>query len=298
MKVIPPSDIDGTNLVSTNVPEIVAVWSASETYAEGEQARVIQTDGSSIAYESLIDSNTASPSASPESWLELGPTNPWAMFDGKYGTRTTQEDSIAVTVEPVGRADSLALLNLTGSSVDVTVRDADGNTIYDESFSLVSTAGIDNWYAWFFDPIDIKTELFLSDLPINYNPSIDVTVNYEAGTAAVGWLVVGRMIDIGDTERGLRLGMIDYSVKETDDFGNFQLVERAFSRTVDAKVWIQRSQVDPVYKLLSGYRATPLVWVPTEAYETSIVPGFFRDFSIAIEYPTYSICNLEIEGLT
>lgn len=299
MKIVPPLTITGDNLVDTNVTETLPIWDNATTYALGDAVRVIQSDGSGIAYESLIAGNLdKEPAANPAEWLETGPTNLWAMFDGKYGTRTLQEGSVDVTIAAAGRADSLALLNLTGTSVDVVVTDDADTVIYDETFSLVSVEGIDNWYDYFFAPIEQSDSLFLSDLPVNYNPTVRVTVNYPEGTAAVGWFVLGRIIDLGETERGLKLGITDYSRKDADDFGNFTVVKRPFSRTVEARFLLAKVRVDPVYRLLGEYRATPIVWVPTETYGTSIIPGFYRDFSIGIEYPTYSLCNIEIEGLT
>lgn len=298
MKVVLPAAITGSNLVDTNVTETQAIWDSATTYAIGDEVRVIQSDGSSLAYEALVETTGEIPADTPASWLETGPTNLWAMFDGKYGTRTEQEGSIDVTIAFTGRVPALALLNLSGTSVDVVVTDANDVEVYNETFPLVSTDGINNWYDWFFGEIESSDSLFVSDLPNVYNPTIRVTVHFEEGTAAVGWFIAGTLYEIGKTERDLKLGLIDYSVKETDDFGNFRVVERPFSRTVTAKVWIEKARVDPVYKLLSDYRATPLLWIPTEAYGSSIIPGFYRDFDIAISYPTLSICNIEIEGLT
>ncbi len=298
MKIILPLEITGANLIDTNVTETLPVWDEATAYVTTDQVRVIQADGTGIAYEALAGNTGKDPAENPAEWLDLGPTNLWAMFDKKVGTRTVLEGSVDVTIDVTGRADSLALLNLTGTDVDVVVADADGNTIYDENYPLVSVDGIDNWYDYFFAEIETTDKLILTDLPNNYNTTVRITVNYADATAGVGWFAIGRLVDIGVTEKGMGIGITDYSIKEADDFGNLFVSERPYSGTVIARVLVEKRRVDPVYRTLAGIRATPVVWIPAETYTSSIVVGFFREFKIAIEYPTYSLCNIEIEGLT
>jgi len=63
-------------------------------------------------------------------------------------------------------------------------------------------------------------------------------------------------------------------------------------------VWIKGTEVDLVKRLLSQYRATPIVYIGADAYASTILYGYYKDFSIDIAYPTISICSLELEGLT
>ena len=56
--------------------------------------------------------------------------------------------------------------------------------------------------------------------------------------------------------------------------------------------------VDEIVNLLAEYRATPIVYIGSDAYASTIVYGFYKDFTVVIAYYLKSICNLEIEGLT
>jgi hypothetical protein len=110
---------------------------------------------------------------------------------------------------------------------------------------------------------------------------------------------VGTYYDLGATQYGATAGILDYSVKTTDSFGNTTVVKRTYAKRMTSNLMINNNIVDAVVNLLSAYRSTPLVWVGAESNYTSlIVYGFYKDFDVNIAYPDYSSCSLTIEGLT
>ena len=48
----------------------------------------------------------------------------------------------------------------------------------------------------------------------------------------------------------------------------------------------------------AALRATPVLWIGSESFESLTVYGFYKEFSIDLAYPTVSYCSLTIEGLT
>jgi hypothetical protein len=237
----------------------------------------------------------------PTFWLDIGPSNKWAMFDSYNGTVTTDISSIDVTMNLTGRADSLALLSLANAvSARVVVSTIADGTLYDQTYVLTSTEGISDWHAWFFEEIERASSLLLTDLPIYNNPTVRVVLT-GTGTATMecGNLVVGQQKDLGRTlHDGAQIGIIDYSRKEADAFGNYTIVERAFSKRGSFKMRIAKAQVDGIHSTLSAYRATPAVYAATTDYGSTLIFGFFRSFDIEIDYPTESLVSIEIEGLT
>ena len=63
------------------------------------------------------------------------------------------------------------------------------------------------------------TSLAFLDLPVVAGQVVTVTVAALGGTASVGKLIIGLPVDLGDTETGPTVGIVDYSRRETDDFG-------------------------------------------------------------------------------
>lgn len=118
LRLLRPASIDDAVLTSSNVPENdYPAWSASATYALG--ARVILSATHRI-YESAANGNVGNdPTGSAGQWIDIGPTNRWAMFDEALGSQTERAGSIVVSLDPVDPIDAVALLDVTAVSVRV-----------------------------------------------------------------------------------------------------------------------------------------------------------------------------------
>ena len=111
--------------------------------------------------------------------------------------------------------------------------------------------------------------------------------------------MLGSCYDLGGTQYNATAGIVDYSAKSTDTFGNNTVTQRAYSKRMTAKLQIDNLIVDAVVNTLAAYRSTPIVWIGADNLYTSlIVYGFYKDFDVDIAYPTVSYCSLTIEGLT
>lgn len=296
MKLIRPITIDDTSLVSTTVAETVSTYNAGTSYSAGLQVR---RDTTHRVYESAVNSNVGNtPEDSPEEWIDTGPTNPWAMFDQVTGTRTVDADEIVVVVQADGRIDSVALLNMTGSLVTI-VSEADSVEVYNESFPLIDNGGITDWYSYFFEPLSLISDLVVTDLPIHMDQEVTISIT-GTGDVACGNCVIGQSVEIGGANYGASLGIRDFSRKEEPTLGAYQIVRRDFSKRAQFQVTVPSGRFSFVANLLTEYRATPLVWVPTDdaRYTAAVVFGFTRDWKMQIDRVSHSLCTLDIEGLT
>src|SRR5687768_6334460 len=111
-------------------------------------------------------------------------------------------------------------------------------------------------------------------------------------------MVVGPIIDFGSTQYGVEVGIRDFSRKEQDDYGNYTIVERAYSKRATYPLLLAADKVDSFQQVLAGLRATPVVFIGSDQYSSTAVYGFYIDFSIEIAYLYYSVCSIEVEGLT
>lgn len=295
MKVIKPVTFNAaTHLVSSTAVEAYSAWAAGTTYAKDAFV-----DYGTHIYQSLVNSNTGNqPDTSPTQWVLIGPDNTHAMFDGQTSTATSSTSPLTVVLT-TGLANSLAVLGLVGTQLVVQVRDgAGGPLVYDRTISLDGTF-IYDWYQYFFEPNVQVGEVVLTDLPPYLNARLTVTLT-GTGTIQIGTLTFGTQYELGDAEYGASLGIIDYSKKETDEFGTTVFVQRDFSKRLTARLLLPNAQINRVQRVLADVRAQPAVWVTTDVDELRplTVFGFFRDFAIEVAYPTQSYCSLEIEGLT
>ena len=299
MRLIKPVEITPAKLISSNVPETdYPAWVSTTTYPIDTkvilnhhiyQALAAVPAGVTPGAEVVTAEN-------PAKWLDLGSTNRWRMFDNKVESLTTNPGTIVVTIKPGAVVNSLALFNLQGKSVTVTMVDALEGEVYRKEVSLVDAA-VTNWYDWFFEPVGRRTDLVILDMPAYGSANVVLTIDAGPEVAAVGHLVVGAAKQIGTALYGSAVGINDYSRKSTDDFGNTVVIQRSFSNRAEFDVALDTSEVTRVRRLLAELRATPVVWIGEETYEATILFGFYKDFQIVFSGPTVSDCSLTVEGV-
>jgi len=294
MNIIPPITITDAMLHYSNITEpspaesamagYAGAWNSGTTYALNA---IVYTSTHKL-YKSLQAGNVGqTPGAVGAStwWLDYGSTERWCVFDAKVGSQATRAASLTYEIDP-GPFDSIALLNIEAESITVTVEDIGG------------AGGTITWNETTLADGLFTSDIVKTDFPLTYlTPHLVIKIDYTGETAKVGEIVVGPKESLGSTQYNPAISIIDYSIKETDTFGNYTVLERAYSKRLTCQTTIQNTDLDETYNTLANHRATPVVWVGSEEYASMIVYGFYKDFSIEISYPTVSICSLEIEGL-
>lgn len=299
MDIIRPISINDAALVSSNVPETdYAAYNAGTTYGLGARCIVVAAEVHQV-WESVAAGNLGNtPASSPTKWVLVGATNRWRMFDKSINAQTSNPDSIQYEITAAGRIDTVSFFNVNAASIQVTMTDPAEGTVFDQTTSMVSDSGINNWYAYFIEPIVRASELNVAGLPPYANASISIILTDTGNTVSCGECVLGLSRAIGGIEWGASVRIQDYSVKTQDDFGNVTIVERAYSKLAGFVVEVDSNFVDQLQILLASLRATPVVYIGTSLYSATIVYGFFKDFTIAIEGVRSSVCTIDIEGLT
>ena len=286
-------------LVSTTATNAEADWSSGTTYGLGN----IRTYASK-RWESLQASNTNhQPDISPTWWLDLGADNKHAMFDTQVSTSTTAVTSMTVVYKPLAIIDTIALINVQAALVTVTIRDGLAGPIIYENSAGISGANIANWSEYFFnDPLVERTQIIFYDIPPYANAHVTLVFTNSTGeTVSCSQAVFGSVFQIGGTQYGANAGIVDYSLKETDEFGTITFVERAFSKRLSAIVYVKNTELNRVQSLLYSVRAKPSVWIASDDpnfQEALVIYGFYREFSTDIAYPNHSLCSLEVESLS
>lgn len=304
MFVVSPIPFTSAEVLSSNLTEPSA-WSSGKTdYLVGD---IVAYDVGSPAQTYIYQAKIAGPANAnkvPETetdfWdLVTTDTNAWSMFDAAVNTRSVVVGAdLEVSVQPGTSFDTVGLLNLVGSSVTVEILDdASGAQVFSQTFSL-DNAFISDWYAYFFSPFDYSAELFVTNLPPYETGVINVTIA-DATTAECGLFLVGKAVDLGESERGTRFGIRDYSQVQTDTDGNTTLTVGEYAKRIEGRAFMQNSQVGFVIRTLSGLRATPALWVTSENvnYSALMVYGYIRDWNVTLSQPEQSQLSYSIEGL-
>lgn len=273
-QVVRPAEITDAALVASSVPESdYPVYSSLTTYAAG--ARVV-LPATHRAYESLTASNAGhNPVTDSTHWLDIGPTNRWAMFDQALGTATTATGAIEVQLKPDTFADAIAVLDATGASVRVQA----------PGYDRTQTIGGEQ-----------TTALFL-DLALAAGDTATVTISAAGGgSVAVGTLLIGAREGLGKLEDAPTVSTTDFSIKNTDDFGQTVPIERAWAKKMEGRSLVATTRIDGLMRRLATLRGKPSLWIGAAELDTLTIYGFFRDFTVTLG-ERVSIASVTIEGL-
>lgn len=298
-----PTTISDSTLASCSIAENDhSEWDASTTYNKND--RVILTSTHSI-YESRIDSNLGNDpkAAGSTSWLRISATNRWKAFDQKIGAQAvgasqTETYSFSGFSSPV---DSVACFGLSGTTVQLVVTDPTDGEVYNQTISLIDNGLVGNMYDYYFSPILVKTEAVFNGIPPYASATFTLTFTAATGEVPkIGQIVMGREYALGITTYGTSVSIEDFSKKEQDGYGDWYVVEGAFSKLIDYSFVVETSLIRRAAVLLESVRATPAVFhagADTEQYGATVF-GFFDTWKITADGPSISGAKATIKGLS
>lgn len=289
---VTPAILTGTDITEADYP----AYNAGTTYASGD--RVIVVDDHAI-YESLQASNIGhTPSTSVDWWIKVSPTNRWKAFDRVNSSRTAKSTSMYFEIEPGQLINAVGILSLVAaSSARIRMTDPVFGVVYDKTISASRIIREASWYEWFFGARIEKPNIV--DMALPGYPDATIRIDIEGGAdLAVGVILLGHQVTIGHSiAKGATFGITDYSRKEADDYGEFNLVKRAFAKRATFPINVDNQDMDGLIDFFADIRAEPCLWVGN-SFESLNVYGFYKDFEVVIDRDVFSNCLLEIEGLT
>lgn len=298
LTIIKPVTITSAMLVSSTVPETdYAVWNSGTTY--GPTDRVILTSTHKVYQSAAAGNLNNNPATSPTLWTEVSPTNRWKVFDTSNSTQTEQGLNMSYTLRPGQSISALAALNVVGCfDVRIRITHPTLGTLYDQTTQLLTLPASGDYWEWCFGERTAPPLLVATDLPGILG--CDVIVDFTGTTElAVGVLMVGDQKTLGEGVRqGARVGIQDYSRKETNQFGDTVLVQRAFAKRASFDIPILAEFVDEAIDYLTSIRAVPCLWIGSRRYNSTVIFGFFKEFDVNIAYHAVSECSISIEGMT
>lgn len=284
-------------LTASSLPETdYPAWGAGTVYAAGE--RVILTSVHRVYQRLLAGSSPVAPNLDSVNWVEVGPTNRWAPFDQAVGSAATSgaATTMTYTITPGEVVTALALLDASCESAAVTVT-VGSEILYSKTYGpTLSESSIGDWYSYFFESIARRGSVIDFGLPAYSEAVITVTLS-GAAPLQLGVMAIGRHYEVGTTLAGTRISIIDYSIKNTDEFGRTSLVERAYAKRMEATVLVSTLAITTISRRLADVRATPVIWVGDEMQEATNIYGWCREWAVEMQYPNVSHCTLVVEGL-
>lgn len=309
MKILVPQKFQKSMLANTNLSETVAAWSSSTTYPEDSQVSFPDSSGIIKIYQSLRSTveepnlNNSPSQADSDWWFEMKTGNTYAMFDGTVNNQSIASGTVTIQLSLENGISGLCLVNSDFGSISIDLQGF-GGSLYRKTYEKPSiNQDVDEWYKYYnFKYVSPDLPTIFTDLVNVKGSSVSITLtpNPETGYVKIGELLFGTIFELGYTQRPVTAGIVDYSVKQVDDFGNIRFIERAYSKKFNCKVLTNNKILNAAQRVLYDLRARPAIWIAAEdsdIAEATIIYGFYKDFSAELTYPDYSVYTLEIEGL-
>lgn len=300
MKILIPIDINDQTLVSTSVPaDTRPTFQPSHTYAKEDVCIYDHR-----AYERYdAGSGTKDPQEDGDNWLDLGPTNDRAAFDDVVGTVTSGGSPMTFVFRP-GGVGGVGFIGAEGRDARVTLTDREGAgalTVFDRTVSLDATP-IFTVYDWFFADYEPLQDFVVTGLPEHYRSGLlTVTITATAGDASVGVCKPCRVLEVGNTKWGSKVGILDFGEKKRDRWGNYSYQQGEYAKTGSLETELPIERFAAVYRSLAKLRGKTIFIVGGDevpGYEPLTAYAVYKDFSISVPYRKKVLCSLEYEGMT
>lgn len=283
-------------------------YSDSATYDAEDQVLVatFNPDIYDKIYESVQNSNTGNDPETDDGtwWVEIGASNQFKAFDGKISSTTDQSaisGDLTFNFFMAKNCDTICLFNFSNvTNINIRVNYS-GSDIYDEDIDPYSSTYVTDWYEFFtVDPLDSYKSNVIVSVPAHDDSFVYITLEApDSGIISVGEIVFGNTVNLGETVYGTSTSILDFSTKDTDTFGNFEVLERGFQDEVNFQFNLFTQNTNKVKQLLASRRAKPTVYFSDfDQEEYGLVAyGYYEDFDIPLSTPSLSTATLEVRGL-
>lgn len=304
MIVVPPISLTTSNTTST-VPEPSAgevLWATSTNYDKGDV--VIRTT-THRKYECIAEhtSGTTPPEDDPEKWLDIGPTNKFAMFDNMRSEKTTATGSMTITITPGKRIDTLALMGLQATKVTVRM-DVGGSTVWGPFERNMSGRNTTTWSEYFFGEFQYIPTLLFQDIPPYVGGTVYVVIeNDPALTVACSEIIIGSKIYLGAAQYDAVSDSLNFSRIDRDEFGNSILKPRRTVPKARVTTFANKGIVNRIRDARVNLNAIPALWSALDDkyddpyFESLFIYGIYKQFEIDISHPSMATVNLELEEM-
>ena len=217
-------------------------------------------------YKAVADSTGKQPDQHSEgtdaAWRLMGPTNRYAMLDQYVSTQTVAPMDAETLTFTVRFNRCTAFALLNFKATSIRAVVKDGDGLVMYDKTVNTLKDVEGYWEYYFRPLEI----------------------------------------IGMTQYNTRLGIRDYSRKDTDEFGNTRLVKRANAKRTSLPLFLRPSRLDTVREILARMHGLPALWLGDDhegvgSYQSLTVWGWLEDWNATVIGPDDVNMTIDIQGL-
>lgn len=299
-RVLVPVDVTDVQLVANNVPEDDGPeWDGGTAFNIGD--RVIKSALHKV-YESAIDANTGTDpeGADPATWLEVGATNGFRSFDRRLSAPSSKAGSIQFTIQAQTLIRAVALVGASAVSATVRVKNPAGDVLSEQVKTLADGSHLIDAIAMVTIKPKTRDVAIFENIICQPGNQVEIIIGDGTGTAEVSEVLVGDVIQIGTALFGAEVGIEDFSEDITDQFGNVDIVQRAYRDVTEFPIAVNTADAGYLRRTLAQLRAKRALYYFTadgNDYGTTVY-GRYEGLSTVIAGPQISDMSLKILGAT
>ena len=271
LSVLKPISITDAMLISSTAPENdYAAHNSATTYALADRCistithRVYESGKAGNINHDPTDINNRV--GVPPWWIDVKPTNRYAMFDGSVSTQIAIASPLTVVLRP-GFFNALYLGGVDAENVAITIKDAPGGTvIYSYSGALENSAPGD-YYEYFFSPFNPQADLLLNGTPPYNNSEITITLTKPSGAVKCGIAALGDLFPLGETKFGAKARPKTYSYIKLNDYGDQEIKRRASSKDMSLTATCLLAEANTIIDVVTSLLDVPCVWAANDIAE-------------------------------
>lgn len=305
MNILIPFDVTDAMLTSSTIAEPSAAetaWVSAGTYAVGD-VRIRATTHRRYEAQAAITGSTTPPEDDPTRWLDVGPTDRWALFDAEVSTQSRIVTPLSYVLRP-GFFNSVGVAGLDGAVLSLTLKDDPGGTVVDSRTVDLTEPPLD-WYDWAFGRINALTKVVLDGFVPYPDPELTITITAAPGvTVGAGMLALGDMVplagesDFGGTTQGASAEPVTYSYIATDEYGTTSIKRRKATTDLRCEVVMPRAEADNAVAVLQRVLDMPAFFIPTQTpgYAGLIVFGLGSG-AVRYDSPNVATASVFVKGM-
>lgn len=280
-------------------------WVAGTTYTEGQTVhspvthRVYESlKGGNVGKDPTKPANQFNATGTPTWWVDIGPTNRRAMFDGLISTPTAGASPLTVTLR-AGAFNGFALFGLDGDTISIEARSAPGGTVIYTTGGDIPLEGSmpADYYDYFFAPFKPLTQFTATGIEPYSSAEITITVKKGTGDAKIGMVALGDVKPLGVPQRGVRVAPRTYSYIADDAYGNTTIKRRPSATGLSIPVTVKYEDADDVVQTIQNILDVPVAVIGSIA-QYHVKLSTFGLVSGDMDYSTYPerTLNLSVKG--
>lgn len=282
------------------------LWNSGTAYVATD--RVIRSETHKV-YECLVGNTNYIPennlTGTTPKWLEVETDATWAMFDLSRSTTTTAVSPLTTVIAPGVRVDSCAVINTNATYVTISVQAVISGTLTTvyTNVKTMPTRPTRTWYEYFFGPFASDPSMVKFDLPPYANGTITITQSRVQGEISCGAVVVGMYKQIGSTQQQPASEALNFSSVNRDIYGNATMIKRRTVPKTNQVCWAYNTDLNAIRAVRDDLNAVAAVWSGLDDtedgdyFETLLILGFYRTFSINMDTPLNAMIQLELEEI-